>query len=269
MEEFEEFDEDGLVDSDDDDNSWKVRRAALKVLEAMVKGLPDRLDEIYAKFAQPLINRFNEREESVKLDVFTTFGEMAQAAVVKTQPFLVASAGAASAHSSSSSFILEVERPAPPKERMQGALALLRTLSECIPQHVEPNFPQVKDELIRAMKESNSSMRLDSLILVRHLAENFLTAAMFQQLAAELCPLFLSCCSDTYYKSIAQAGPVPEQTSAELKEMLPVFEVLKAKLLATDIDQEVKESALECLGHLVACTGDSTLQTSQASKVQM
>ena len=86
MEEFEEFDEDGLVDSDDDDNSWKVRRAALKagtagtagtgyiigdsrrtsrifefeqvvrptrptlpvqphseVLEAMVKGLPDRL----------------------------------------------------------------------------------------------------------------------------------------------------------------------------------------------------------------------------------
>lgn len=33
MEEFEEFDEDGLVDSDDDDNSWKVRRAALKVLQ--------------------------------------------------------------------------------------------------------------------------------------------------------------------------------------------------------------------------------------------
>jgi len=294
MEEFEEFDEDGLVDSDDDDNSWKVRRAALKVLEAMVRGLPDRLDEIYAKFAQPLINRFNEREESVKLDVFTTFGEMAQAAVIKTQPF-AATSGAASARASSSSFILEVERPAPPKERpnahhliavmpscisqlnkqmrskaaktRQGALALLRTLSECIPQHVEPNIPQVKDELIRAMKESNSSMRLDSLVLVRHLADNFVQPTMFQQLAPELCPLFLSCCSDTYYKSIAQAlraigayvytlRPVPEQTGAELKEMIPVFEVLKAKLLATDIDQEVKESALECLGHLVACTGD-------------
>ena len=31
---FEEFDEDGLVDSDDDDNSWKVRRAALKARSA-------------------------------------------------------------------------------------------------------------------------------------------------------------------------------------------------------------------------------------------
>ena len=32
---FEEFDEDGLVDSDDDDNSWKVRRAALKARSSL------------------------------------------------------------------------------------------------------------------------------------------------------------------------------------------------------------------------------------------
>ena len=68
-------------------------------------------------------------EESVKLDVFTTFGEMAQAAVIKavcakwsvlplagvcslnmcqTQPFLFAATGGASAPSTSSTFILEV-----------------------------------------------------------------------------------------------------------------------------------------------------------------
>merc|ERR1719314_53150 len=63
---YEEFDDEGLIDSDDDDNSWKVRRAALKVLAAMVKGIPDRLGEIYSKFSVPLISRFTEREESVK-----------------------------------------------------------------------------------------------------------------------------------------------------------------------------------------------------------
>jgi len=230
----------------------------------------------------------------VKLDVFTTFGEMAQAAVIKTQPYFTAPT-TSSMQATSSNFILEVERAAPPKERpnshhlvavmpacvaqlnkqmrskaaktRQGALILLRTLSECIPQHVEPCFPQVKEELIRAMKESNSSMRLDSLVLTRHLAEYFRTAATFQALAPELCPLFLACCSDSYYKSIAQAlraigayvytlRPSLEAVSPELKVMLPVYEVLKSKLLATDIDQEVKEGTLECLGHLVACTGD-------------
>lgn len=32
--------------------------------------------------------------------------------------------------------------------------------------------------------------------------------------------------------------PSVEEKSGQLKEMLPVFEVLKGKLLATDIDQE-------------------------------
>jgi len=290
---FDEFDDDGLVDSDDDDNSWKVRRAALKVLAAMVKGLPDKLSEIYSKFAAPLIQRFQEREESVKLDVFSTFAEMAQAAVSKSQ----ASAGIANvgAPTSARSWILEVERPPPPKGRpaaeiliavlpnctsqlnkqlrskslktRQGAMSLLRTLAECLPQQVEPNLAQVRDELVRAMRENNSSMRLDALICMRHLSENFATPGIYQQLAPVLCPLFLKCCHDTYYKSIAQAlravgtyvytlRPNAPEVSDQLIEMLPVFEVLRTKLMATDIDQEVKESALECFGHLAACVGD-------------
>lgn len=291
---FDEFDDDGLLDSDDDDNSWKVRRAALKVLTAMVKGLPDKLHEIYPKFAVPLIQRFNEREESVKLDVFNAFAEMAQAAVIKAQP----SAGVASPAPGAApcaSGIREVDRPPPPKERpaaehlvsvlpacssqlnkqlrskssktRQGALALLRVLSECLPQHLEPNLPVLKDELMRAMRETNASMRLDSLYCIRHLSENFANPQIYQMLAPALCPLFLQCCNDSYYKSIAQAlrasgafvytlRPDVNSTSQQLQEMGRVFEVLRGKLVATDIDQEVKESALECLGHLVACTGD-------------
>jgi cullin-associated NEDD8-dissociated protein 1 len=294
---FDDFDDDGLVGSDDDDNSWKVRRAALKVLAAMVKGLPDKLHEVYATFGTPLIQRFQEREESVKLDVFSTFSEMAQAAVIKGQtsarPVTVQLGGVAP--SAITPGMLEVERSPPPKERpaaehlivvlpncmqqlnkqlrskslktRQGALSLLRTLSECLPQYVEPCLPTVKDELVRIMSETNSSMRLDALICLRHLGENFASPAVFQQLAPVLCPLFLKCCSDNYYKSIAQAlraigclvytlRPTPASASDQLVEMIPVFEVLRTKLVATDIDQEVKESALECLGHLAACVGD-------------
>jgi len=289
---FDEFDDDGLVDSDDDDSSWKVRRAALKVLAAMLKGLPDRLSELYAKFATPLIGRFAEREESVRLDVFTTFAEMAEAAVIKSQSAVGVAQQASTTMGDS---ILEITRIPPPKERpaaenlvavipnlvaqitkqlrskqlktRQGALSLLRVLAECLPQHLEPTLPSVKDELVRSMKESNSSMRLDALIIVRHLTENYANASIYQQLAPTICPLLLQCCNDSYYKSIAQSlrclgvyvytlRPSVTNASNELQVMLPVFEVLRTKLLATDIDQEVKESALECFGHLMACVGD-------------
>jgi len=288
---FADFDDDGLVDSDDDDNSWKVRRAALKVLAAMVKGLPDRVAEIYSTFATPLTARFSEREESVKLDVFSTFAEMAQAAVIKSSATTVASPSSLAVTTG----ILDIERPSPPKERpaaehlvsvlpncvtqlnkqlkskslktRQGALALLRTLAECLPQQLEPNLPRVKDELVKSMKESNSTMRFDALVILRNLSEHYASASTYQQLAPTLCPLLLQACSDSYYKSIAQAlralaayvyalRPSVKTPADQLQEMLPAFEVLRSKLTATDIDQEVKESALECFGHLMACVGD-------------
>jgi len=287
---FDEFD-DEVVDSDDDDSSWKVRRAALKVLAAMVKGLPDKLQEIYSKFAAPLIARFQEREENVKLDVFSTFAEMASAAVIQTQ----SSVSAPVMVTSASSGILEVERPSPPKERpaaavlvstlpncviqlnkqlrskslktRQGALSLLRVLADCLPQHLEPNLNTIKDELVKCLKESNSSMRLDTLFAIRSLTDHYATASIYQQLAPTFCPLFLQCCNDSYYKSIAQSlrcigvfvyplRPTVDQASPQLSEMAPVLDVLRGKLTATDIDQEVKESALECFGHLAACVGD-------------
>lgn len=290
MDDGEEFDED-LVDSDDDDNSWKVRRAALKVLAAMVKGLPDKLADIYSTFASPLISRFSEREESVRLDVFSTFGEMVEQAVIKSQTLVTAHPTAELAKGG----ILELARPPPPKERpaaealvsvlpqcvsqlnkqlrgksqksRQGAIALLRVVAECLPQRLEPSLTQIKDELVRATKDTNSSMRLDALACIRFLTDNYSSAVVYQQLAPQLCPLFLHCCNDSYYKSIAQAlrgvgsfvyplRPSPSEVSGMLSEVLPVFEVLQAKLLATDIDQEVKESALECFGNMVACTGD-------------
>ena len=68
--------EDDAEYSDDDDISWKVRRAAAKVLSAIIIYRPERLAQFVFELAPVLITCFKEREENVKMDVFTTFNDM-------------------------------------------------------------------------------------------------------------------------------------------------------------------------------------------------
>ncbi|KAI2471965.1 TIP120-domain-containing protein [Annulohypoxylon bovei var. microspora] len=69
--EFE--DDDGF--EDDDDPSWKVRRCAAKALYTLISmRSADLLEKgtLYQDIAAPLVRRFDEREESVRLEVIST-----------------------------------------------------------------------------------------------------------------------------------------------------------------------------------------------------
>lgn len=88
----ENMDEDGNVDSDDDeddeddeyeddagfddddDASWKVRRLAAKALHTLISTRSTDLLEtgtLYGEIASPLVKRFDEREESVRLEIIS------------------------------------------------------------------------------------------------------------------------------------------------------------------------------------------------------
>ncbi|KAI1197149.1 armadillo-type protein [Nemania serpens] len=71
MDEDDEYEDDNDFD-DDDDASWKVRRCAAKALYTLISTRStDLLDNgiLYRDLAIPLIRRFDEREESVRLEV--------------------------------------------------------------------------------------------------------------------------------------------------------------------------------------------------------
>lgn len=71
LEEDDEYEEDNDFD-DDDDASWKVRRCAAKALYTLISTRStDLLDNgtLYRDLATPLVRRFDEREESVRLEV--------------------------------------------------------------------------------------------------------------------------------------------------------------------------------------------------------
>jgi cullin-associated NEDD8-dissociated protein 1 len=79
MEDFDDdddFEAEAGFDDDDDDASWKVRRCAAKVLYTLIstRGSGDLLDDgtLYTQVAPVLVQRFNEREENVRLEVIAT-----------------------------------------------------------------------------------------------------------------------------------------------------------------------------------------------------
>ncbi|KAI0491040.1 armadillo-type protein [Xylaria cf. heliscus] len=72
-EDDDEYEDDDDFD-DDDDDSWKVRRCAAKALYTLISTRStDLLDNgtLYRDVAVPLVRRFDEREESVRLEVIS------------------------------------------------------------------------------------------------------------------------------------------------------------------------------------------------------
>ncbi len=68
-----DFSDDAGAPDDDDDTSWKVRRSAINIVDAIVKTRSDRVKDIIQLYADKLIDRIKERVDDVKVDVLNTF----------------------------------------------------------------------------------------------------------------------------------------------------------------------------------------------------
>ena len=76
----EEWDQDGQ-DEGDDDSSWKVRKAAVRLVAAVLVARPELLPQIQEHCQAALVRRFQERVENVRLDVIACFHRLLQAVV--------------------------------------------------------------------------------------------------------------------------------------------------------------------------------------------
>ncbi|CAO3610365.1 unnamed protein product [Cunninghamella echinulata] len=72
-EDDDEYDDIADYSDDDDDMSWKVRRSATKLLTSVIETRSELLLQLYDTVAPALISKFNEREESVRIDILQAF----------------------------------------------------------------------------------------------------------------------------------------------------------------------------------------------------
>jgi len=84
-EEYEASDFSDEEDDDADDTSWKVRRAAVKLLRAIILARPDLNAVMYEVCSAGLLRRFKERAEQVRMDVIVCYTALLENTAVHAQ----------------------------------------------------------------------------------------------------------------------------------------------------------------------------------------
>uniref|UniRef100_A0A8P4GPP0 TOG domain-containing protein n=1 Tax=Dicentrarchus labrax TaxID=13489 RepID=A0A8P4GPP0_DICLA len=251
--------------SDDDDMSWKVRRSSIKCLEALISTRRDLLLSFYSSVCPALLARFKEREENVRADVFAAFSTL-----------LRQTRGGSSHHSLITVPVIVKALHRQLKEKSiksrQGCFCLLTELAHTVTGALEQHIPALIPGIVFSLtdKSTSSTMRIDALSFFHVLLLSHPPQA-FQPHMQVLLPPVVACVEDTFYKITSEALLVAQQLVRVMRPqgqtataggfdpkpfIREVFSVTLKRLKATDIDQEVKERAISCMGHMVCHLGD-------------
>ncbi|XP_023125814.1 cullin-associated NEDD8-dissociated protein 2 [Amphiprion ocellaris] len=284
--------EDGLDEesddeySDDDDMSWKVRRSSIKCLEALISTRRDLLLSFYSSICPTLLTRFKEREENVRADVFAAFSTLLRQTRVGSSHhglILAGSDAGACREEEPAVTLLKKQVPAIVKaihrqlkeksiKSRQGCFCLLTELAHTVPGALEEHIPALIPGIVFSLtdKSTSSTMRIDALTFFHVLLLSHPPQA-FQPHMQVLLPPVVACVEDTFYKITSEALLVTQQLVRVIRPqgqaaaaggfdpkpfVREAFSVTMKRLKATDIDQEVKERAISCMGHMVCHLGD-------------
>ncbi|KRX21900.1 Cullin-associated Nedd8-dissociated protein 1 [Trichinella nelsoni] len=265
--------------SDDDDMSWKVRRAAAKCLEAAVNTRRNRIFEFHQTIIPRLIERFKEREESVRCDLFNVllsllkrtrvyFQYSSKSIAEKEQKTIIASL-----ESQMPALIVPLQRHLGGKsyKTKQAVFSVLSELQALAPQVLAPFLGSLLLNVRSTLSEKQTvgGVKIDALIFLR----SAITAQTLDVVALQIpviAPLLRQCIQDAYYKVSAEALAVVQKlltlirngdgeinlAALDLDNMRDLYNCILAKLKDTCLDREVKEPSIMCVALYIATFGN-------------
>ncbi|XP_024967055.1 cullin-associated NEDD8-dissociated protein 1 isoform X3 [Cynara cardunculus var. scolymus] len=259
--------------TDDEDVSWKVRRAAAKCLAALIVSRPEMLSNLYDEACPKLIDRFKEREENVKMDVFNTFIELLRQTgnVTKGQIDIDKLSPRWSLKQEVPKVVKSINRQLREKsiKTKIGAFSVLKelvvVLPDCLADHIGSLIPGIEKALCE--KSSTSNLKIEALIFTRLVLASHSPAVFHPYIKAISAPV-LSAVGERYYKVTAEAlrvcgelvrvvRPNIKVSDFDFKPYVhPIYNAIMSRLTNQDQDQEVKECAISCMGLLVSTFGD-------------
>ncbi|KAI3912613.1 hypothetical protein MKW92_005460 [Papaver armeniacum] len=269
--EEEEDDEDADEYTDDEDISWKVRRAAAKCLSAIIVSRPEMLSKLYGEACPKLIERFKEREENVKMDVFNTFIELLRqtGTVTKGQIEINELSPRWLLKQEVSKIIKSINRQLREKsvKTKVGAFSVLRELVVVLPDCLADHIGTLVSGIEKALSES-SNLKIEALIFTRLVMSSH-SPSVFHPYIKVLSAPVLSAVGERYYKVTAEAlrvcgelvrvvRPNVAGVGFDYKPYIhPIYNAILTRLANQDQDQEVKECAISCMGLVISTFGDN------------
>ncbi|KAI2665451.1 Cullin-associated NEDD8-dissociated protein 1 [Labeo rohita] len=264
--------------SDDDDMSWKVRRAAAKCLDAVVSTRHEMLPEFYRTVSPALIARFKEREENVKADVFHAYLSLlkqtrpAQSWLCDPDAMEQGETPLTMLQSQVSMIVKALHKQMKEKsvKTRQCCFNMLTELVNVLPGALTQHIPVLIPGIIFSLndKSSSSNLKIDALsclyvILCNHQPQ------VFHPHVQAIVPPVVACVGDPFYKITSEALLVTQQLVKVIRPLdqtdafdaspyiADLFACTIKRLKAADIDQEVKERAISCMGQIICNLGDS------------
>ncbi|KAL7055050.1 hypothetical protein AAHC03_024532 [Spirometra sp. Aus1] len=165
----DEDEDDEAYSDEDEDSSWKVRRAAAKGLEACISSYPEHLGDFYETVAPALVSRFDERVESVRLEIFACTSVL----LSKTRVTVMhGRADTPSVHGPSwTQKVAELNsRLVDPKSPQTQLLKLLPVLCQAISRQVSPQASSGGRRSSGQTAKANLPSRQAAFLLLRGLA---------------------------------------------------------------------------------------------------
>lgn len=266
-----EDDGDSIDDySDDDDLSWKVRRASAKCLEAIIIAKKDSVNEFLDTIAPVLVSRFKEREESVKADIIQTFVTLLKQARWNLDNNLIRKIREMIPTIISKSNALWRDKFL--KSR-QIALAMLTEIVTIVPNGLIDHIPTILQGVLHSLvdKNSNTNMKMDALIFLQELIKAH-EPSVFHPHIKNLLEVVLMLVNDSFYRIASEAfslltlivhiaRPDGQQPMADYQTVFPAaYERTIDKISLVGIDLEIKERSITCMGQIISTFGDKMSQ---------
>ncbi|XP_065414707.1 cullin-associated NEDD8-dissociated protein 1 isoform X4 [Chrysemys picta bellii] len=264
--------------SDDDDMSWKVRRAAAKCLDAVVSTRHEMLPEFYKTVSPALIARFKEREENVKADVFHAYLSLlkqtrpVQSWLCDPDAMEQGETPLTMLQSQVPNIVKALHKQMKEKsvKTRQCCFNMLTELVNVLPGALTQHIPVLVPGIIFSLndKSSSSNLKIDALSCLYVILCNH-SPQVFHPHVQALVPPVVACVGDPFYKITSEALLVTQQLVKVIRPLdqpssfdatpyiKDLFTCTIKRLKAADIDQEVKERAISCMGQIICSLGDN------------